>query len=119
MSLFKGLQAGFPSIGGFIVAPEGDDYRIDWQPCGQERRSALFLDLCLKAPEEMRRLALVFLVAEIMEFHAKQVRDLIGHPLEAIKAAAIPMKIAETWRHWALVGAGHILFAPSKRRDTR
>lgn len=110
-----GMKAGIGSIGGFVIEQIEGGHRIEWQLCGQEKKSATFSELCSSHGKELERLEVGWLIANLVEQEALQIMDSIGGPKEAMSYTAPLWKIEIAWRHWALVPAGFMISATTKK----
>ena len=111
---FDSLWASQPGIGGFVFEQDGADLRAEWvvgvSEKEQPRKNAMFHELCNAPDRELERLELGWLIADLFAFHAQEVLNSIGGPNEAMREAAPFWKMADNWKHWALVPAGHMKF---------
>lgn len=112
--VFHEMWCSQPGIGGAKFIANGNDFDVEWVVVEAGKKSALkhasFQQLCADPNFELLRLELGWVVADICQVDAQAVMDSIGHPTEAWKAAAPQRKVAESWRHWALVPAGYMTF---------
>ena len=111
---FDGLWASQPGIGGFVFEQDGDDLRAEWVAGASEkeqpRKKEMFLELCHSPDKEQERLELGWLIADLFTHHAQEVLHSIPGPNEAMREASPFWKMADNWKHWALVPAGHMKF---------
>lgn len=111
--VFNGMWASEPGLGGFRFCAEGDDFQVEWvsvtDGVNSESKFASFAQLCTDSSSELKRLELGWVIAGLCDRDAQNVMDSIGHPMDAWNAAAPQRKAADSWRHWALVPAGHFI----------
>jgi hypothetical protein len=109
----NGMWSSEPGIGGFKFDADGEDFNVTWVTFTDGVKSALkfasFNQLCNDSGHEFKRLEVGYLIAEFCDRDAQNVMDSIGHPIEAWNAADPQRKEADSWRHWALVPAGHFI----------
>ena len=111
--IFAGMHWAAPGIGIIQVQGAGDDFRVEWQWCGgpsqHTRKHGLWRTLCISDEFELERFELGTLADLILQAHAKQISDSIGHPMVAYREAGPYLDSAARWRHWGRVRAGHML----------
>jgi SAM-dependent methyltransferase len=101
-----GMGGNNSKIGSFRFLMVDGSISVEWRLVGQNLRTANFQDLCTQAALELDRLEVGWLISCIYNHHAQQIADSIGGPNEAWRESAGPRRIADSWRHWALVPAG-------------
>jgi hypothetical protein len=111
--VFDGMWCSEPGIGGMKVTAFRSDFHIEWVSFDEGVKSAIkhadWISLCLESSQEMQRLEIGMVVSEISLAQGQQVMDSIGHPIAAFNEAKPYRDVAESWKHWGLVKAGHML----------
>jgi hypothetical protein len=97
-------------IGEVVFHERGHDYEIDWQLCDGEKKTAKFSHLNLDPSKEQDRLDLGWLMAGLLDKEADRILQLIPGPNEAMQESEYYRKMSSTWRHWAQVEAGFMIF---------
>jgi hypothetical protein len=109
-----GMKAFNPEIGGFEVIPREDELEIRWNILKNGNRISSgvykFSQLCTEPEFEKLRLDVGWLIADLLELEANNMLQSIPGPNEAIKESEFYRKLASTWRHWAQVEAGFMIF---------
>lgn len=111
--VFNGMWTSQPGIGGAKFLADCDDFKVEWvtftDGVCSESKFASFNQLCNDPGCEVMRLEVGWVIAELCDRDAQNVMDSIGHPMDAWNAAAPQRKVADSWRHWAIVPAGHFI----------
>ena len=111
--VFDGMWCSEPGIGGVKVTAKGSDFHIEWVSFDEGVKSAIkhadWNSLCSECSLEMQRLEIGMVVSEISLAQGQQVMGSIGHPIDAFNEAKPYRDVAESWKHWGLVKAGHML----------
>jgi hypothetical protein len=69
-----------------------------------------FSQLCTEPEFEERRLDVGWLIADLLDLEAVKMLHAIPGPNEAMKESEFYRKLAFSWRHWAQVEAGFMIF---------
>ena len=111
--IFSGLWCSQPGIGGMRVVAAEEDFTIEWvyfeHGARSEMKRASWKELCNDPVLESERLQIGCVVSEIYKIQGAGIRDSIGHPVAAMQQAKPYFDDADSWRHWGLVKAGHML----------
>jgi hypothetical protein len=109
-----GMKAFNPEIGGFEVIPREDELEIRWNIHKNGKRISSgvykFSQLCKEPEFEKLRLDVGWLIADLLELEANNMLQSIPGPNEAMKESEFYRKLASSWRHWAQVEAGFMIF---------
>ena len=100
-SLANGSQFEFLDVDGELMAK--------WQILKSEEKLVSFSDLSNLESLELDRLDLGWLIADVIENYAQQMLHSIPGPNEAMQEFSFYKKIADNWRHWSQVAAGHMV----------
>jgi hypothetical protein len=116
--VFNGMWCSQPGIGGARFIADGDDFKVEWVTFenGQKSTSkfAGFHQLCDDPSLEMQRLEVGYVIANIQSYQGQEIANSIGDPNEAAREAKPYWNLADSWRHWALVSAGHMIKRQAK-----
>lgn len=104
----QGMRGSFDDLGAFVARQDEGGLMVEWMFKGSQKKAALFAELCSEPAREIDRLELGWLIANMFDAEAQRIMDAIGHPMEAIRESAEPRKLADDWRHWAIVKPGHM-----------
>jgi hypothetical protein len=109
-----GMKAFNPEIGGFEVIPIADELEIRWNIRKNGERitggTYKFSQLCTVPEFEKLRLDVGWLIADLLDLEASNMLQSIPGPNEAMKESEFYRKLASSWRHWAQVEAGFMIF---------
>lgn len=112
--IHAGMKASDPEIGKFEVIPRDNELEIRWDIIESGRRVSggvyKFSQLCHEPDFEKLRLDLGWLIADLLDKEAIKMLQFIPGPNEAMKESEFYRKLASTWRHWAQVEAGFMIF---------
>ena len=107
-----GLWCSEPEIGGVKVTALGKDFQLEWvifvNGVKSELKKAVWSELCSDQSLELDRFEIGAVFSEVMQLQGKAVMDSIGHPIASLKESEPYRKVAEDWRHWGIVKAGHM-----------
>lgn len=112
-NVFHEMWWSEPGIGGAKFTADGDDFTVAWVTFENDELSPLkyasFRQLCNDPTCELQRLEVGWVIADIAQHQGQEIADSIGGPNEAMEEASPYWELADEWRHWALVPAGHMV----------
>ena len=112
--IHAGMKAFNPEIGGFEVIPRDDELEMRWDILKNGKRLSSgvykFSQLCTEPEFEKFRLDVGWLIADLLDDEAIKMLNSIPGPNEAMRESEFYRKLASTWRHWAQVEAGFMIF---------
>ena len=112
------LEGYWDGVGRFAFRSESDELRVKWSVDKKEQKDAAFLELCKEGSKCEERAELGELIAKIAEQQGLRMLHTIPGPNEAMREQNVYLRIAGSWRHWAVVPAGHMVFPePRKPRQ--
>lgn len=120
--VFDGMWCSEPGIGGMRATQVGYGLEIEWvtftDGVKSQPKKEFWIDLCSNSELEMKRLEVGYVVAAICDHNAQTVMNSVGGPMEALQESAPYRELADSWRHWALVPAGHMLLDLHRKQGT-
>ena len=116
---YPDTSGAWEGVGRFQFGGTAEDLTVTWQVENGERKSARFLDLCRRAECEGDRLELGWLIADVIAQQKWQEMASIPSPTDAMSYVR-PLELRESsWRHWAQVAPGKMLFSSATRRSQK
>ena len=104
-----GMKGSLPNESYFEFLEAEGRLTAKWKILNSPIKLASFSDLSNLESLELDRLELGWLIADVIDDYAQQMLHSIPGPNEAMKEFSFYKKIADNWRHWSQVVAGHIV----------
>ena len=109
-----GMVGEIVGQGSFHFRTVANDLKAEWSigpsESPQARKTALWSELCRDPARELDRLELGWLIADAWKREGDRMLTCIPGPNEAMAEANRYWQMADAWRHWAVVAAGHMVF---------
>lgn len=107
--IFGDSEGRWSGVGQYRFRIEGDQLHVAWGTDQHIENDYAFLKLCNEAKLAGRRYELGTLVANIIHQASLHSLQTIPGPMEAMEQSNMLSREEASWRHWAVVPAGHML----------
>ena len=113
--VYADTKGAWQDIGSFRFTENAGVLSAHWAASSGQELTAAFFELCNDPALAEARLELGELVGNIAERAAQNALTSIPGPIEAMAEASRLQRQASSWRHWARVPAGYMIFPKTKR----